>query len=176
MSKITFTLTGIDDEGKIVGSIDVSTDDALRLIMPSINNNDRPVDLTAERPQVLPPAHDEPEPKRRGRKPGPQKPQKAGPGGWTPKPCCGSKGARHKKGCPAASGPAPRKSASLPSTPLREEDEEVKPLTEDQFDELKHLQEIGDLSSRAFAQQNGLALSEVNKAITSRSYREYREW
>jgi len=46
-------------------------------------------------------------------------------------------------------------------------------LTEDQFDELKHLQSIGDLISKDFAFDRDLALSEVNRAIMSRNYEAY---
>jgi hypothetical protein len=46
-------------------------------------------------------------------------------------------------------------------------------LTEDQFDELKHIQSIGELISKDFAFEKDLALSEVNRAITSRNYEVY---
>jgi len=46
-------------------------------------------------------------------------------------------------------------------------------LTEDQFDELKHIQSIGELISKDFAFERDLALSEVNRAITSRNYEAY---
>ena len=47
------------------------------------------------------------------------------------------------------------------------------PLTEDEFDEVKHLQKIGDLSSRDFAEERGVSLAEVNKAIQARSFKDY---
>jgi hypothetical protein len=46
-------------------------------------------------------------------------------------------------------------------------------LDEDQFDDLKHRQSIGDLISKDFAADNSLALSEVNRAIASRNFEEY---
>jgi hypothetical protein len=46
-------------------------------------------------------------------------------------------------------------------------------LTEDQFDELKHIQSIGELISKDFALDRDLALSEVNRAITSRNFEAY---
>ena len=47
-------------------------------------------------------------------------------------------------------------------------------LSEDQFDEIKHLQRSGELISREYADENGLPLREVNTAIASRNYDEYR--
>jgi hypothetical protein len=75
---------------------------------------------------------------------------------------CGKPG-HMAKTCPTARGAAP-----IPRT-----EPKSRRLTEDQFDQLKHLQAIGDLSSHEFAAESGTALSEVNRAITSRSYEEY---
>jgi hypothetical protein len=46
-------------------------------------------------------------------------------------------------------------------------------MTEDQFDELKHLQSIGDLSSKEFADDRGIAIAEVNRAIAARNFEAY---
>jgi hypothetical protein len=46
-------------------------------------------------------------------------------------------------------------------------------MTEDQFDDLKHLQSVGDLISKEFAAENSLPLSEVNRAIGTRNYELY---
>ncbi len=75
---------------------------------------------------------------------------------------CGTPG-HNAKTCPSV-----RDAAPIPRA-------ETRRLTEDQFDELKHLQETGDLSSRQFAQERGLPLAEVNRAITARSYEEYSD-
>jgi hypothetical protein len=46
-------------------------------------------------------------------------------------------------------------------------------LDEDQFDALKHLQSIGELISKDFAQEHGLLLAQVNRAIACRNFEEY---
>lgn len=46
-------------------------------------------------------------------------------------------------------------------------------LTEDQFDEVKHLQQTGELSSLTYSIENEVPIAEVNRAVTSRNYREY---
>jgi hypothetical protein len=38
---------------------------------------------------------------------------------------------------------------------------------------MKYLQKIGDLSSKNFAEDRGVSLVEVNKAIRARNFREY---
>jgi hypothetical protein len=46
-------------------------------------------------------------------------------------------------------------------------------LTADEFDELKYLQQIGDLSSKQFAETKRVPLAQVNRAIASASYEDY---
>lgn len=46
-------------------------------------------------------------------------------------------------------------------------------LTEDQFDELKHLQSIGDLISKDFAAHHDVPVAQVNRAIACRNFEEY---
>jgi hypothetical protein len=54
-----------------------------------------------------------------------------------------------------------------------DDDVSGQPLGEDDFNDLKYLQKIGDLSSKSFAEDRGVSLTEVNKAIRARNFREY---
>jgi hypothetical protein len=99
-------------------------------------------------PEASEAEHDEPAPT-----PGKRKPRKCGQ--------CGKPGhiARHCTGIGARA-----------AAPIEVSGQ---PLAEDEFDEMKHLQKIGDLSSRDFAEDRGVSLAEVNRAIGCRNFEEY---
>ena len=98
-----------------------------------------------------------------------QSPKTKGKKGKNKCSICGVRG-HTSRSCKASS----QKESASPSK--QESAPNAEPMTEDQFDFLKHLQKIGDLSSKDFAANEGLALSEVNRAITCRNYHEYRNF
>lgn len=73
---------------------------------------------------------------------------------------CGKPGHIARKCLRAAAAPAPLK-------------DKPDQLTEEQFDEMKELQKSGDLSTRVFAAEHGLAITEVNRAIPFARYEDY---
>jgi hypothetical protein len=78
-------------------------------------------------------------------------------------PICGKQG-HIRKTCPK------RPVGGTTTTPSKPG---VKKLNEDQFDELKHLQSIGDLSSKDFAFDNDVPIGEVNRAISARIFEDH---
>lgn len=71
----------------------------------------------------------------------------------TPKPCCGSAGPRHKSGCTGE---------------LR------RILSREQYDAIRNAMFEKEFESREYSIKNRISLSEVNRAVVSRNYDDYR--
>lgn len=95
------------------------------------------------------------------------------------RPLEGKKAAKKKGGrkcgnCGEAGHRADRCGTQVPAPVANGEDNYIPPLlTEEEFNAMKELQRSGDLSSRNFASEHNLALSEVNRAIPFSSYDDY---
>jgi hypothetical protein len=85
----------------------------------------------------------------------------------TPKPCCGSKGARHFKTCPLNGKETIRTFA--PEQPKKESS----PLDGFQYEALRDAMHDRDFSSAEYALTNRLSPREVNAAIKSADYDDY---
>lgn len=83
------------------------------------------------------------------------------------------KGARTCKECGKPGHIAKTCPVNRGAAPVSRFNQSVARLTEDQFDELKQLQLIGELSSLEFSVEHSIDLGEVNRAITSRTFNDY---
>lgn len=79
-----------------------------------------------------------------------------------PCPECGSKGTRHFKTC------------SLTGFHVKEDPPKAKPLSLEQFSKVREAMHDKDFQSARFALTNKMSPAEVNKAVRSASFEEYR--
>ena len=156
----TYSLLVLDEEGNPIVEHDLTPDQAVKILGEALATKQVPTDPEAP---VSAPSRKVGRPRKDANRAAKTTKEKKGK---KRSACskCGTPG-HNAKTCPSARGAAP----------IPRADTETQRLTEDQFDELKHLQETGDLSSRQFSQERGLPLAEVNRAITARSYEEYSD-
>src|SRR5690242_20297640 len=143
--KINYNLLGVDEPGEAALDIEISPERAA-LIFADIHDEH----IATPAPQDEP--REERMPVIRRNKHGRRKCGQCGRPGHTARTC-------------------QQKQTSAP----RQADPSRELLTEDQFDDIKHLKSTGELSSLEYARENGVSLAEVNKAVMSRNYDEYTE-
>ncbi len=98
---------------------------------------------------------------------------KGKPWATTPKPCCGSKGARHFKTC--VNFPGNLNKGNNGDEGEKREEKPREPLTMEQYADVKNAIHDGEFQSAKYSLVNKLHIREVNEAIRSNSYDNYLE-
>lgn len=160
--KYTYSLTIIDENGEIKGERELSAEQAIDILLAPESVEVAEVEPEPETETVPERA---PAPKKKDKKPKVEAPAKSG-GRFPLKACCGSVGPRHKHGCASAAKPKEGKRDSLElSGPAA--------LTEEQYGDLRGAMHDFGFSSREYASEMDLPLSQVNAAIKSTDYENY---
>jgi hypothetical protein len=144
----TYSLIIVDDDGNIVIDHPLTPDAAVKIIADALANKIEPKTESEPEPEPVPVARSSNAPAKKKNKCG----------------LCGKRGHTARRCDAQVSGKA-------------DEADRGTLLTEDQFDDLKQLQKLGDLSSsKDFADNHGLPIAQVNRAINSRTFDEYHKW
>lgn len=150
-------ITILDDEGNTVFERELSDDEIVEAILAGVSDEiEVVIDPVPEPPTKQPPAM--PKLAKKGE----------------PKPCCGSKQNRHKKDCPLDAFDDGETNSSKPKMVAEDFDGSGDPMTEEEFDEVKDMKDLGK-PSMVIASKLAVRLIEVNRAFSAPDYDWYVE-